>query len=243
MAVTTRVKSGVRTRPVAVTAVLSAVGYVLVIGTFLGWFDWLYPTLSETEVDLLTHAIAVINTAALVLLIAGVYFIMNREIGRHRIAMVGAFVLILGFLVVYLLRVGGGFEKAIIAPDLVRAVYLVMLAIHILLSIVSVPVVIYVVLMGLTHSAQELASTPKARIGRIAAGAWILSLFLGIVTYIMLNHAYESEPRALLVLALAVPATARRALWDSAVRHSECRAVETTATAQSQSTESTNRRA
>lgn len=202
-------------RTVAVTVVLSAVGYLLVIGTFAGWLDALYPSLSATQVDLLSHLIAVINTVALLSLIAGVHFIRNRDIDRHRVAMLLAFSLILAFLVVYLLRVGGGFERVLVASDPVRAVYLVMLAIHIFLSIVAMPLVLYVILLGLTHSPRELVETPKARVGRIAASAWILSLFLGVVTYVMLNHAFDNEPRnALLLLAVAVPATVRAKVRD-----------------------------
>lgn len=205
MAVASRVKTGIRARPAAITAILSIVGYALVIGTFTGHLD-IYPDLSAAQVDFLTHLIAVINTLSLGALVVGVYYIANREYRKHQIAMMTAFTLILLFLVVYLLRVGGGFEKQIIAPDLVTIVYLVMLAIHILLSIVAMPVVVYIVLLGLTHTPSELSSTRKAQVGRIAASAWILSLFLGIVTYILLNHAYASEPRnALLLLALASP--------------------------------------
>ena len=205
MAVANRVRTSIRTHPVAITGVLTVIGYVLVIGTFTGHVDP-YPDLSASAVDLLTHAIAVINTGALAALVAGVYYVKNDEYDKHRLAMLLAFTLILVFLVVYLFRVGGGFEKAIIAPDLATAVYLVMLAIHIFLSIVSVPVVLYAVLLGLTHSYSELKDTRKAQVGRIAAGAWILSLFLGIVTYVMLNHMYASEPRnAVLLFVLAVP--------------------------------------
>jgi len=205
MAVANRVRGGIRARPAAVTAVLSVLGYALVIGTFAGVID-VYPALSEGTVDLLTHLIAVINTGALAALVAGVYFIRNREIREHRASMLTAFALILCFLVVYLLRVGGGFEKAIVAGDLVTVVYLAMLAVHILLSIVAMPIVLYAVLLGLTHTPAELQNTPHARVGRIAAGAWILSLFLGVVTYFMLNHVYASEPRdAILLLALAAP--------------------------------------
>lgn len=205
MAVSNRLKTGIRAHPVAITGLLTAIGYVLVIGTFTGHVDP-YPDLSASTVDLLTHAIAVINTGALTALVAGVYYIKNDEYDKHRLAMLLAFALILLFLVVYLFRVGGGFEKAIIAPDLATAVYLVMLVIHIVLSVVSVPVVLYAVLLGLTHSYSELKETRKAQIGRIAATAWILSLFLGIVTYVMLNHMYASEPRnAILLFALAVP--------------------------------------
>jgi putative membrane protein len=183
--------------------VLSVIGYALVIGTFAGVLN-IYPDLSQSTVNLLSHLIAAINTTALPALVLGVYYIKNGDYGRHRAAMLTAFVLILLFLVVYLLKIGGGTEKSIIAPDLVTIVYLIMLAIHIVLSVVSVPVVLYVVLLGLTHSPTELAETRKAQVGRIAASAWILSLFLGIVTYLLLNHVYASEPRdALLILALA----------------------------------------
>lgn len=199
MAVANRLRAGARARPAVLTLLLSVVGYGLVVGTFAGVVD-VYPDLSKGTVNLLTHLIAVINTVALAALVAGVYFIKNREIRKHRAAMLTAFSLIILFLVVYLFRVGGGETKSLVAPDLVRIVYLVMLAIHILLSIVSVPVVLYAVVLGLTHTPAELQNTAHARVGRIAAGAWILSLALGIITYIMLNHIYSSEPLESLLL-------------------------------------------
>lgn len=209
-----RVKTGIRSRPLTATAVLSAIGYVLVIGTFTGHVDP-YPELSASTVDLLTHLIAVINASALSALIVGVYYVKNGEYNKHQVAMLVSFVFILLFLVVYLLRVGGGFEKSIVAPDVPTAIYLVMLAIHIVLSIVSVPVVLYAVLLGLTHTYAELENTRKAWVGRIAASAWILSLTLGIITYILLNHVYGSEPRnAILLFAFGVPGTQLRALLD-----------------------------
>lgn len=208
MAVANSLRDGIRARPVAITAVLSVIGYALVIGTFAGWVD-IYPTLTAWQVDFLTHLIAVINTIALSALIVGVYYIKDGKYRKHRAAMLVAFSLILIFLVVYLLRVGGGFEKRIVgAPTGIYEAYLAMLAIHIFLSIVSVPVVLYAVLLGLTHTFSELKDTRKAQIGRIAAGAWILSLALGIITYIMLNHIYGSEPReprgALLLLSVGL---------------------------------------
>lgn len=194
MAVAHRIKAGVRSRTVSVTALLSVIGFVLVLGTFGGLIE-IYPELTESEVQLLSHLIAVVNTIALAALLAGVYFIRNREIRKHRAAMLTAFVFILLFLVFYLLKVGGGFEKSIVAPDYVRFPYFVMLAVHILLSVVAMPVVLYAVVLGLTHSPSELADTPHARIGRIAAASWILSLALGVITYLLLNHIYTWEIR------------------------------------------------
>jgi len=216
MAVANRVRDGVRARPIAVTAVLSLVGYVLVIGTFAGVLD-IYPKLSADTVRLLADVIAVINTVALSALLAGVYFVKNGQYRKHRAAMLTAFAFILLFLAVYLLKVGGGFEREIVgAPQPVFLAYLAMLAIHILLSIVSVPVVLYATILGLTHSFAELKDTHKARVGRIAGGVWIVSLALGIVTYLLLNHVYGSQPResGALLLLLAAPAPGLDVLRD-----------------------------
>lgn len=205
MAVVNEIRKSVKARPLAVTTVLSVIGYVFVVGTFAGVLDF-YPELSAEQVRLSAHIIAVINTLALAALLAGVYFVKNKEYRKHRAAMLTAFTLILAFLVVYLTKVGGGFEREIVgAPTGIYEAYLVMLAVHILLSIVSVPVVIYAVVLGLTHSFAELKGTRKALVGRIAGGAWILSLALGIITYLLLNHVYGAQPREprgeLLVLA------------------------------------------
>ncbi len=190
-----------RENTLGVTIALTIVGYGLVLGTFLLDLP-IYPDLTLEQVNLLTHLIAVINAATTVLLILGWYWIRNDEVDKHRFAMVGAFTLILLFLVVYLLRVGGGGEKYLTGvSDPVYYAYLAMLAIHIVLSIVAVPVVLYALILGLTHTPAELRETSHARVGRIAAGAWILSLVLGVVTYAMLNHIYEYtfEPMIALV--------------------------------------------
>ena len=205
MAVADRLQTGLRARPGAVTAVLSVVGYVLVGGALYGFIP-LFPDLSDATVDLFSHAIAVINTLALTSLLAGVYFIKTDQVQRHRTAMLTAFGLILLFLVFYLWKTGGGYEKSIVAPPLVTVVYLAMLAVHIVLSVVAVPVVLYAAILGLTHTPAELRETSHARYGRIAAVAWSVSLALGVVTYLLLNHVYDSVPReAALLLLVAVP--------------------------------------
>ncbi|WP_226005725.1 DUF420 domain-containing protein [Natrinema salinisoli] len=181
-----------REQPIGATIVLTIVGYALVLGTFLLDIP-LYPDLTNAQVNLLSHVIAVINTTATVVLVLGWYWIRAGEVAKHRAAMSSGFVLILGFLVVYLLKVGGGGTKEFVGPDVVYYPYLIMLAIHIILSIVSVPVVLYALVLGVTHTPAELRNTSHARVGRIAAGSWILSLFLGVVTYVLLNHAFSYE--------------------------------------------------
>ncbi|WP_339104264.1 DUF420 domain-containing protein [Haloterrigena salinisoli] len=181
-----------RERPIGATIFLTIVGYALVIGTFVLDVP-IYPDLSLEQVNLLTDLIAVNNAIATVVLAAGWYWIRAGETEKHRLAMITGFALILLFLVMYLLKVGGGGTKEFVGPQLIRYGYLIMLAIHILLSIVSVPVVLYALILGLTHTPAELRQTAHARIGRIAAGAWILSLVLGVVTNLMLNHIFGYE--------------------------------------------------
>jgi putative membrane protein len=205
MAVADGLRSRARARPKTVTAVLSLLGYVLVLGTFGGFLP-IYPELSDATVNLFGHLIAVINTVALGSLLLGVWFIRNGDVRKHRAAMLTAFTLILLFLVVYLWKIGGGFEKAILATGLARIAYLLMLIVHIGLSVVAVPVVIHAVVLGLTHTPAELRNTAHARVGRIAVAAWSVSLFLGVVTYILLAHVYGWEPRhAGALLLCAVP--------------------------------------
>lgn len=203
--VASRVQRLLRTHTAASAALLTVVGYALVVGTFVLDVP-IYPELTHAQINALSHAIAVINTTTTVLLVAGWYYIRRDRVTAHRRSMISAFVTILLFLSVYLVRVGGGGEKYFDGPELVYYAYLIMLFVHILLSILAVPVVLYALLLGLTRTPGELRGTIHARVGRIAAGSWILSLVLGVVTYLLLNHVYDYtfEFAGLLVRSLPV---------------------------------------
>jgi putative membrane protein len=191
-------------RPGTLTAVLSVVGYAAVLGAFLvPEFQALFPELTRGTVDLLAHAIAAVNTVTIVTLSLGWYWIRRGEVRKHAAAMATSFALILVFLGMYVPKVAGGGTKYFVGPDPAYYAYLAMLAVHILLSILAVPVVLYAIVLGVTHTPAELRSeTPHATVGRIAAGSWLISLVLGVVTYLLLNHAYDSTFRAAEALLL-----------------------------------------
>jgi putative membrane protein len=202
MATTTR-RSLAKDHPRAITVVLSIIGYALVIGAFAGVIP-LFPELSKETVNLFSDLIAIVNSCTLLVLLVGWRLIRSGKVRKHRAAMLTAFALICVFLVLYLWKVGGGFEKSIVIREgqllaeyasIVEPIYLIMLAIHIFLSVVAVPVVLYAVILGLTHTPAELTETAHARVGRIAVTSWTISLFLGIVTYLLLNHVYSAVPR------------------------------------------------
>jgi putative membrane protein len=200
----------VKDHPAAVTALLSVVGYALVVGTFLGYVPGtVFPDLTLEQVNRLSDGIALVNALNVLVIAAGWRWIRRDEVKKHAAAMVTSFALILVFLVMYLTKIGGGGTKEFVGPAFVYYPYLAMLAVHIVLSIVAVPVVLYALVLGLTHSPAELRrETPHRRVGRIAAGSWLLSLSLGVVTYLLLNQLfswkYVESAAAVLVPALPV---------------------------------------
>ena len=142
-------------------------------------------------VAFLPHAIAFVNALSLVLLMAGWWLIRNGYIKLHRIAMPSALGLIFVFLVMYVTRVLLGGIKEFPGPEsLYYFVYLPVLTVHLALSIICIQPVIYVALIGLTHTVEDIPRTKHRRVGRIAVPAWILSLALGLVVYVMLNREY-----------------------------------------------------
>ena len=175
-------------RPGVVAVVLAAVVY-----TALGYVLSSEPPASVPPalarlVALAPHLIAVINATALVCLLLGWRAIRAGEVPVHRRYMLTAAALISIFLVLYVTRVALGGTKAFTGPAALRAyVYLPMLTVHVLLSILSVPPVIYNVLVGLTRDPAAVRLTAHPRVGRAAVALWSLSLLLGLGVYLLLN--------------------------------------------------------
>lgn len=177
-----------------VTTLLTIVGYFLVTATlYSDWLNFLFPRIGLETVNLLSHSIAVNNALAIGCLALGWYWIRAGEVKKHPVAMIAGFSLIMVFLVLYLLKTGGGGRKEFIGPAWAWWSYIFMLGFHILLSIASVPLVIHTLLLGLTRPLEEVPSTSHRSIGRWAAFAWIISLGLGLVAYVMLNHLYAYD--------------------------------------------------
>lgn len=180
--------------PLLSTAILTVCGYGLVIGTLYGdAFDWLYPALDLSAVNVFSHLIALNNAVAVLLLLLGWWWIRQGRVGKHQKAMTGAFCLILIFLVLYLVKTGGGGRKEFVGPPGAWTAYVSMLGIHIVLSILSVPLVLYTLLLGITNPVSQIGTTHHPVVGRVAATCWIISLVLGIVAYLLLNHVYAFQ--------------------------------------------------
>jgi putative membrane protein len=95
------------------------------------------------------------------------------------------------FLALYLYKVSIQGPAPFPGPESVyRFVYLPLLAVHILLAVVCVPLLYYVLLLGLTRPISDVFGTRHRRVGRIAASLWLVSFVLGNVVYAMLYVVY-----------------------------------------------------
>ncbi len=87
---------------------------------------------------------ASLNALATVLLTAGFVFIKQRQVPRHRLCMVSAFVVSCAFLVTYVLHkiLVRGVHTPFGGEGAIRTIYYTMLISHIILAIVIVPLVL-----------------------------------------------------------------------------------------------------
>ena len=105
--------------------------------------------------------------------------------------MLGSLGLFVTFLVLYLYRISLDGPAPFPGPVVVYQFgYLPLLAIHVTLAIVCIPLLYYVLLLALTRPVAELPRTNHRRIGRIAASLWLVSFSLGIVVYLLLYVVY-----------------------------------------------------
>ncbi len=142
-------------------------------------------------VSALPHAIALVNTVALVSLIMGYRAIRSGEIDKHRTYMVIAVILIMAFLSMYVTRISLGGVKEFKGPEIIYLfIYLPLLFIHVVLSIISVPLVVYNILTGLALPVGEISATKHPKVGRAAVWMWSISLALGVIVYLMLNYIH-----------------------------------------------------
>ncbi|MFC7154402.1 DUF420 domain-containing protein [Halomarina halobia] len=181
----------VREHVPALTGVLTVVSLALVFGAVLGYLPTGALPRSAAFLDLIPHVNAVISAVAIVLIGSGWYWIRRGRVDRHRAAMLAGFALFATFLALYLYRVSIEGPSEFPGPAAVETyLYLPVLAIHVTLAIVCIPLLYYVLLLAATRPWPELSATNHPRVGRIAAALWLVSFALGIVVYLLLYAVY-----------------------------------------------------
>ncbi len=184
-------KRWARDRVTELTAVLTVVSLALVFAAVRGAVPASALPRASSVLLAIPHLNTLLSLAAIGAILAGIYGIRQGQVRRHRASMVTAFALFVTFLVLYLYRVAIEGPHPFPGPDPVyQFVYLPILAVHILLAMVALPLLYYVLLLAVTHSVPDLRDTAHRRVGRIAASLWLVSFVLGIVVYALLYVVY-----------------------------------------------------
>lgn len=176
----------------ALTGLLSVVSLALVFGAALQVLPvGTLPRAPAPVLAAIPHVNAVISLLALGTITAGWRAIRRGDVDLHRAMMLVSFGLFAVFLVLYLYKVALEGPAAFPGPDAVyRFAYLPLLAIHVGLAVLCVPLLYYVLLLALTRPVGEIPRTRHRRVGRIAASLWLVSFVLGVVVYALLYVVY-----------------------------------------------------
>lgn len=176
----------------ALTGLLSAISLGLVFGTVGGIVPGnALPRAPDAFLAAIPTLNAVISLVAIGTIAFGWRAIRRGHVARHRALMAVSLALFAGFLALYLYRIAIEGPTAFPGPGIVyRFVYLPVLAVHITLAIVCVPLLYYVFLLAITRPVREVPLTRHPWIGRIAASLWLVSFSLGVVVYGMLYVFY-----------------------------------------------------
>lgn len=181
-----------RERVELVTGLLTVVSLVLVVAAARQAIpEAVLPGLPAWLLEAIPHVNAGISVLAIGTIVAGIHWIRRGDVRRHRAAMLASFGLFVTFLVLYLSKVAIKGPTTFSGPSAIELyVYYPTLAIHMLLAVLTLPLVYYVLLLAATHDPGELAATNHPRVGRVAAAMWIVSFVLGTVVYLMLYVFY-----------------------------------------------------
>jgi putative membrane protein len=181
----------VRERVPLLTGALTVTSLALIFGAVGG----VVPRSSIPSVDPLVAAVphvnAVLSATAIATIVTGVRAVRRGDVRTHRRAMLASLALFASFLGLYCYRVAVHGPTPFDGPEfLYSAVYLPLLAVHVALAVVCVPLLYYVLLLALTRPVGDLASTPHPRVGRIAAALWLVSFAMGLGVYVLLYWTF-----------------------------------------------------
>jgi putative membrane protein len=177
-------QAGIRPRP-AVGAIIVVSGLAV---SFLLWLIYIHHASADFAGRwmFLPGLNALLNGLCAIALCLGWYFIKRREIQAHRTSMFVALGFSSAFLVSYVLN--HALHGDIIFPGhgAVRTVYLSILASHIILSIVALPMVLITFLFSLTKR-----FAMHRRIARVTFPIWLYVSITGVAVFVFLKmYAY-----------------------------------------------------
>lgn len=179
--------SVVRNHTPAVTALLSSLSIGIVFAAAGGAVPTeTVPRAPAAVLAAIPHINAAISLSAILTITLGVRAIRAGDIARHRSLMSASFGLFVLFLSAYLYRVSLLGPTEFTGPAFIETyVYYPILAVHIVLAVLCIPLLYHTLLLAATYSPHELSETIHPRLGRLAAPLWLLSFLLGFIVYLL----------------------------------------------------------
>ncbi len=164
--------------PVALIVAVSAAAVC-----FLLWLLYLHQPVgaSMARLRFLPALHTLLNGLCTVALLIGFYFIRQRNIPAHRLSMTIAFIFSSLFLVSYITNHALHGETHFPGFGTIRTVYLSILASHILLSVVALPMVLTTFFFSLSGRFRQ-----HRKIARFTLPIWLYVSVTGVVVYAML---------------------------------------------------------
>jgi putative membrane protein len=153
---------------------------------FLFWLIYVHPATDKASVRFafLPALNAGLNGLSATALLIGYTLIRARRIAAHRAAMITAFVFSTLFLVSYIAHHALHGDVRYPVHAALRSVYLPLLASHILLAVVALPMVLVTFFFSLTGRFPQ-----HRKIARWTFPLWLYVSVTGVITYAMLRLA------------------------------------------------------
>jgi putative membrane protein len=150
---------------------------------FLLWLLYLHHPLdaAAARFRFLPALNAVLNGLCTIALLVGFYFVRRRNIPAHRASMITAFIFSALFLVSYITNHALHGETHFPGFGTVKTIYLSILASHVLLSVVALPMVLTTFFFSLSGRIRQ-----HRKIARFTLPIWLYVSFTGVVVYAML---------------------------------------------------------
>lgn len=134
----------------------------------------------------LPHLNAVINSASAVALLLGLYFIKNKQIAYHKMAMSSAFMLGAVFMISYVIYHASAESTTFGGEGVIRNVYYFLLLTHILLAAIALFPILLAYYYGYTGRIER-----HKKMVRYAYPIWLYVTVSGVAVYLMISPYYS----------------------------------------------------
>lgn len=180
-------KRAATTRPGGAGRAIAAILAISAGATaFLFWLIYVHPATDQAAVRFafLPAVNAILNGLSATCLLIGYTFIRAHRIRAHRAAMMTAFAFSTLFLVSYILHHALHGDVRYPVHAALRMVYLPLLASHILLAVVALPLVLVTFFFSLSGRIPQ-----HRKVARWTFPLWLYVSVTGVITYVMLRMA------------------------------------------------------